>query len=264
MKPKFSTRAIVAISFIVLLFLILNFTGFDKFVKNFFYKISAPINETLWQAGDSLSGFFDSFLEAKNLKGEAEELRLENIGLLAEIGVLKELARENETLREALAIGLEKEYQLEIAQVIGKDISQDSILINKGKEDGVLEDMPIITEQKVLLGRVGEVYDNFSEVILISHQDSSFDAKLLGEEIYGLVKGMGSFQQVLDLIPKEEVVKEGDLVVTAALGNIFPRGILVGTVKEVKNSDLDPFQRAVLKPGFTIKSLNYIFIITDF
>ncbi len=157
-----------------------------------------------------------------------------------------------------MGIGLQKEFKLALAQVIGKDISQDSILINKGVQDGLLKNMPIITEQNVLVGRVSEVYDRFSKVMLISHKDSSLDAGL------GIVRGQGNFNLLFDLIPREQEIFQEDIVVTNGLDNDFPKGLLVGQIKEVKKSDLEPFQQAEIEPAFNISRLEKVFIILEF
>jgi len=249
-------RFLILIVIVVLIIVLLNL--FQKEVKSFFYYISSPIQKVLWRIGGRASDFLESFLRTKNLKREADELKLKNQELLSQIIALEEQKKENNILREALGIGLQKEFKLALAQVIGKDISQDSILINKGIQDGLLKDMPIITEQNVLVGRVSEVYDRFSKVLLISHKDSSLDAEL------GVVRGQGNFNLLFDLIPREQKIFPGDMVVTSGLDNDFPKGLLIGQIKEVKKNDVEPFQQAEIEPAFNISQIEKVFIILEF
>ena len=183
---------------------------------------------------------------------------------MGEIAFLKELRKENEKLREALKIGLEKEFQLIEARVISKDFSQDSILINKGLKGGIFEGAVVIISQKLLLGKIGEVYENFSEVILISNEEISFDAKISDKEVYGVVRGEGNSEFYFGLIPKEADVSEGELVITTPLGGIFPGGLLVGEVEEIEKSDVEPFQKTKIKPLFDFRELDILFIISNF
>jgi rod shape-determining protein MreC len=264
MKPFFRSKIYLLSIFLIILFLILNLAGLTKDVKNFFYLISEPIQKTLWQTGKRTSDFLTGIFRAESLKKEVENLSFRNQELLSQIVTLKELKKENETLREALGIGLEKEFQLKLSQVISKDISQDSILINKGLKDGLKKDFPVITSQKVLLGRIDEVYQNFSKVKLISNKESSFDIKIFEKEIYGVAKGKGSLRLYLDFIPKDQEISQGELIVTTTLGGIFPPGLLVGVIKEIKKSDIEPFQKAEILPSFDLKKLNNLFIITNF
>ncbi|MBL7150270.1 MAG: rod shape-determining protein MreC [Candidatus Pacebacteria bacterium] len=264
MKFTSSKRKILIIIIGLLLIFSLNF--FQKEVKGFFYFISSPIQKTLWRTGNRVSDFFELITEIKNLKRENGELKLKNQELISQIAQLIELKKENEVLKEALGIGLEKEFKLALAEVVSKDISQDSILINKGSKDGITENCPVITQQKTLVGKIDEVYENFSRVILIFNKESSFDAKISDPEndISGVVNGKGNLQLFLDFVPQEKEIKEGDFIVTTSLGGIFPKGLLVGQIAKILRSDIEPFQQAKIRPAFDIRELETVFIITDF
>lgn len=264
MKLPSKLKIISLFVLLAILFLILNLTSFSKEIKNFFYLISSPFQKILWQAGERTSDFLAGILKAGILEEENKKLYIQNKELVVENISLKELKKENQILRQALDLGLEKSFELSMAQVVNKDISQDTLLINKGGKDGILEGLPVISSQKVLVGKIGKVYDDFSEVILISDKDSSFDAKISEKEIYGLIKGKGNLEFYLDFIPKDKQVFENDAVVTAALGKTFPAGLLVGEIKSVKKSDVDPWQTAEVKASFQISDLDILFIIKDF
>jgi len=261
-SPKFKIGVIVVL--LIAVFIILNLTDFSKEIKNLIFLISQPIQKTFWKMGDEISDFFEMVSEMRNLKKEDEELKLKIQELIAENVALKELKKENEILRTALELGFQEEFKLEICQVIGKDISSDTILINEGFKDGLTKDLPVITQQKILVGRISEVYKNFSKVQLITQKDTSFDAKILDTEISGLIKGEGNLRLFLDLIPPEKEIKKGDVVITTVLGGIFPRGLLVGEIEKVIKSDIEPWQQAKVKPAFNIEGLETLFIITEF
>jgi len=170
MKFSSSSKIILIAVLLIAFFLILNLTPVSKNVRNFFYSVSAPIQQNLWRAGNNMSDFFEMLAERKELKKENEELKLKIQELLAENNKLKEFKKENEVLRGALNIGLPEEFKLSLAQVIGKDISQDVILIDRGSEDGISKDLPVITQQRVLLGKISQVYPHFSKVQLLTNK----------------------------------------------------------------------------------------------
>lgn len=259
-KPIY--RTLIFISFFILIVFLLNF--YQKEVKNFFYQISEPFQKFLWQMGKKVSNFFETISEISQLKKENEELKLKIQELMTENSSLEELKKENEILREALNIGLEKEFKLSLTQVIGKDISQDFILINKGLADGVSKNLPVITQQKILLGKISEVYQNYSRVTLISNKESSFDGKIVGKETLGEVLGKGDFKILFDLIPPEAEISEGDLVETSALGGVFPKGLLVGKIGKVQKSDVQSFYQAEISPLYNLGKLEVAFIILRF
>ena len=264
MRIDYKIKIAITSVLLILFFLVLNLTFFGKEVKNFFYLISSPIQNIFWGAGVRASGFFEFIIEMKHLKEENEELKLQIQELLAENEILKDFKKENEMLREALGIELEKEFQLILTRVIGKDIAQDFILINKGAKDNISEGLPVITPQKALIGKVSQVYQNFSKVLLISHSQSSFDGKVTDSELLGMVKGRGNLRIAFELIPREEEIKEGDSVVTSALGGVFPVGLLVGEISRIEKADPEPFYRAELSPFFNIGELEKVFIILNY
>jgi rod shape-determining protein MreC len=236
-------------------------TGASLHIKNFFFKISSSSQKVLWDAGENVSDFLAGFFQREYFEKKASELEFKNQELLGRIVSLENAEKENISLREALGVGLKKDFKLEFCQIINKDISQDSLLVDKGSENGISEGLPVITSQKVLLGRIGKVYSNFSEVILITNKDSTFDAAVSEKDIYGVVKGEGNMKLFLDLVPKEKDISAGDLVSSAALGGIFPRGLLVGQIREVEKIDVETFQKAEISPSFILESLREVFII---
>ena len=190
-KSSLRKKKILVSVFIV--FTLIVFSNiFQKELKNFVYTVSSPFQKILWQAGDRTSDFLETFIKIKEIGKEVEKLKKENKKLTAEIAALKELKKENKNLREALKIGLQKKFKLFLAQVIGKDISQDFILIDKGAKDGILKDMPVITPQKILLGKISQVYKNFSKIMLLSNKKMSFDVRIQNSsDISAIGKGEG-------------------------------------------------------------------------
>jgi len=256
---------IAILTLIIIFFIFLNLSPILPKVKNIFYLLSAPVQKWFFKRGTEVSDFLAIISEIKNLKKEAEELKLKNQQLLAENLMLKELKAENEVLRKSLEIGLQKEFKLILVETIGKDISQDFLLINKGSKDGLSKNLPVITQQKTLVGKITEVYENFAKVMLLTDKESSFDAEIPegGAPIYGIVKGKGNLKVSLDLIPQDKEIKEGDPVVTSSLGGVFPKGILVGEIKEIKKSDVELFQTAEIQPAFDLEELKSLFVILE-
>jgi len=167
-------------------------------------------------------------------------------------------------LRQALALGLSDDFNLILAEPIAKDIDKDFILLNKGIKHGVSENMPVITSQKIICGRIIDVYDNFSRVMLITHNQSSFDAEISEKEISGMIKGKGRLSLSFELIPKDKEIKEKDIITTMSLTKIFPKGLLVGEVKRAQKNASEPYQTAEISLFCEFDDLDKLFIITDY
>jgi len=226
--------------------------------------MSAPIQKSFLSAGADMSSFLKFSFPGKDLQTTNQNLVLKNQELLSEISQMSELKKENETLRHALDIGLNEEFKLAFATVTSKDPFQDSILINKGKNQGIQDNMPVLTETKVVLGKVSEVYDDFSKVLLISDKSMSFDAQVYDSETKGVIKGEGNQKLMLDLVPQDKELKIGDLIITSSLGGIFPKGLVVGEIQKIEKNDIRPYQVAQIFPYFSLTNLQTVFVATSF
>jgi rod shape-determining protein MreC len=260
----FSSRKNKAVILIIGILAILFSNLFQKEIRGFVYSFSKPVQRIFWQEGQKISYYFETISEISNLKKNNEELKSRNQELTSENTALRELKKENETLREALNINLQRDFKLEIAQVIGKDISQDSFFLDKGGEDGISEGLPVISQSKILLGRIGKVYKNNSELILVSNQKSNISVKVGDGELGGIVKGKGNFQIILDLIPLDKEMKPGDAVTTNGMEGNLPRDLLIGKVNKILRNDIQPHQGAEIEPALDFNKIDSVFIIINY
>jgi len=264
MKPTPKIKTIIAVFLFFLVLVALNFFSFPKDVKTFFYSISSPAQRIFNKAGDSVFRFWETIFKIQSLEKDNKLLRLKILELLSNSSKLKDLEKENQELRNALGLKMEKEFKLTLVKIIGKDIGQDSIMINGGLEDGLSNGLVVITSQKVLVGKISEIYDHFSRVTLLSSKDNSLDAQIQDKDIDGLIRGNGNLKLLLDLVPKEKELKEEDVVITHYLSRKYPQGLLIGQIKTIKKQDTEPFQTAEIESFFNIGSTETLFVINNF
>ncbi|MBI2624916.1 MAG: rod shape-determining protein MreC [Candidatus Nealsonbacteria bacterium] len=226
---------------------------FQNGVKGDIYLVSSPLQRAFWRAGEKTSDFLSLFAKSQVLREENERQRIQLLEIIKKNAFLKGLEAENKSLREALRVGLADNFDLIFGSSYGKDLTEDSIIIDKGAKDGIEKGFPVVTEQKVLIGKVGEVYKNYSNVILVSNKKSVLVAYIAGKSTSGLLKGQGNFNAILTLIPKDAVLNEGDSVVSGDL--------VLGQVNRVINNDVKPFLEAEVSLLFKTRDLDRIFII---
>lgn len=247
--------------FLVGIIVLVSLNFFQSEVRNFFYLISQPFQKCFNKINQSISDFGGVIFNIKELKQEKEVLLLENQSLKSQLAALKEIENENETIRQALDLNLQEEFALLMVEVTLRDSLHDFILINKGGSHGISKGMSVISGQRILVGRVAEVYDDFSQVMLITSGKSVFPGKIQEGDIGGVIKGLGNSGLFFDLIPQQKQVSAGQQVVTVGLDKVFPKGILVGEIESVQKSDLAPFQQARIKPSFDVQGLETVFVI---
>ena len=246
-----------------------SFHLFEDQIKNYSYRATSPIAKVFWRAGDSLSMLSKSFAGGRWITEENNNLKEENQKLLSEISSLKEKLQENQAIGEFLQNTQNDHFETLLASVVGVDYANDVILIDKGSDDGIEENMPVISSQKVIYGKVLKVYKNFSNVMMVSNKNSVLDVKIQDGDvtkppIYGAIKGNGNLSFYLDLVSLDAQIKEGDTLVSSALEGIFPKDLLVGKVLSINKDDLKPFQTARVQPFFDIKNIDSLFVITDY
>jgi rod shape-determining protein MreC len=237
---------------------------FQSQIKNTAYFIFSPFQKIFLKFDQKIFSFFETIFRISNLKKENEVLKREIKKLIVENENLKELKNENQQLKKALEMGPEKEFDIKIARFVGKDVSEDIFLIDKGKKDELKEGNVVILPEKVLIGKIIKVYDNFSKVKVFTFKDFSFDVKIPEKEIKALAKGEGNFKARVELIPKENEISVGDKVFTTILGGHFPEGILVGEIEKIEDSDILAYKKAELKPAFEFGELDWLFVISNF
>ena len=254
---------------VVLLLLIVFLYIFQTHIRNSFYVISSPLSSIFFNAGSGTFGFFDSFASIKNLQEENNNLKIKNQELLYQVSLLQDSLLQNGAEKQLLNLQQENNFALASAQTIGLNTLNDSMVINRGSKDGVKEHMAVISNQKVLLGKIDKVYENFSDVVLLSNKNSVVDVEIQHSNqdqlpIYGAIKGKGNLTMYLDLVHADEPLKEHDILVTSALEGIFPKNLPVGEIISIVKNDAKPFQTATVRSFFDTKNIENVFIVTNY
>ncbi len=258
-KKKRNSIAAIAI----LIVAIFSLVAFSNRITNTSLRLTRPFQAAVWGVSDSVFDWVFSLMRAGDLKRRMDLLMDDKERLTAEIVKLRNIRQENDALREALDLGMDRDFNLVMASISGKDILNDTILIDRGLNDGVTEGMPVVTERRVTVGRVSKTFNDFSRVILVTNKESAFEAEVQGRNLIGLVRGLGDSAAKLTLIPKDKKITEGDALITTSLSGSFPQGLFIGLIREVKSEDSESFQEAEIVPFFNIRRLNRVFVITN-
>jgi len=157
------------------------------------------------------------------------------------------------------------QYEYIAATVIGREISPflQYIIIDKGTEDGIRYGMPIVTQQG-LVGRVDAVIASASRVKLITDSTSVVNIRLQSAEIEAQLLGSLTGDLTLDMIPLDEIVEPGDVVLTSGLGGNYPPNIFVGQVLSTQRRENALFQTASVQPIVDFESINAVLVIDNF
>jgi rod shape-determining protein MreC len=123
--------------------------------------------------------------------------------------------------------------------------------------------MPVITDHG-LVGRISDVGEGWSRVLLITDVSSSVNALTQSTRAGGLVQGQPDATLVMLDIPQSDAVSVGDTVFTSGLGGNFPPQILIGQITSVTRKDSDLYQVATVRPTVDFDRLEQVMVVTSF
>ncbi len=210
--------------------------------------------------GDAMTTAKSLQQENEALKSEINELRYANIAMA-------EIYAENQRLREMLNYkNSHPDQSLVVAKVLGRTPGdlRDGLFINKGTDDGIREDMAVVTADG-LVGLVDEVYPSTSRVMLITSTRCNVGARILraSSRAVGIISGRGSdnVPLLMEHLPREAEVIPGDVVVTSGYSRNHPAGIVIGTVKESGLDAAGLLRNARVEPAAVKIGLEEVFVI---
>lgn len=218
----------------------------------------SPFQKSFSWIGGGVSDFTGSVEEMQTMQEENTQLRAEVEKLRAENLNASEALSENQRLRALLGYKQNAtQFDLVAASIVGRDsVTWSSVvMINRGTLDGVADNMAVVTEMG-LVGHVVEAGLNTSKVQLILDPRSSVGTLIQRPEsrVAGIVEGDINNPNAPKMvnIPKDADVKVDDMIVTSGFGGVYPKGIVVGKIKEMHNDE-----GGLLKHGIVATTVNF-------
>lgn len=265
---KFASSTNVDVKKNISIFILLSFViffldrGDNKYLKNIRYAINdtiiyssvilkSPFNFIL-ETSKSVTNFFqkdNQINENKliSLENKVERLKNENISISLQLKNLKKISGEEiykyETIQAKVLL-----YK--------SNILHETIIINKGKNDGIKVGDPLI-KNNILVGKILKTNFNTSHGILITNLNSRIPVRIGKNNYKAIVVGNPKSEKQLNLefLPKEFTFEDGDYIYTTSINNIMPEGILVGQIKLRNDDDF------VAEPLYDFSQLDYLTVV---
>jgi rod shape-determining protein MreC len=216
-------------------------------------------------------GWTSDLLDAKS---ENDALREENERMRAQLIEVQTNAREAAVLSGIADYiagpTFPEDFDPVVAQIIGRPPNpyQQVITIAAGSGNGIVKNAPVVTEEG-LVGLVTDVTSSAARITLLTDQSSAVSAVVLESGAAGVVKhGASSSSLILDQVDKDEMVAEGNTVITSGwtterFESLFPRGIAIGVVESVGQQDVDLYKRIQIAPLVDFDSLSTVIVLLE-
>ncbi len=177
----------------------------------------------------------------------------------------KTLEQENLELRDQLSFKKKNLSSLITAEIVAKnlDTADQVIVLNRGSNDGVKVDQPVIYGDGILVGKIIKTEESVSFARVLSDNQSKIAATILNNDhSLGVIEGGYGLSIKMSFIPRNENIITGDQVITSGLELGMPRGLIVGKVAAIENESYQPFQQAIITPAVDYEKVNFVGIMS--
>lgn len=266
-------KILISIVVLLLVFLIIAIAtrGGSSPLSTALGTVTQPLSNGAAAVGrgfQKVSRFFNS---SEKYEAEIDGLEKQIAKYQAELIDYEQTKQKLELYENFLNIKEEHEdYEVVPATVIGRDAADayNTFVFNKGSTAGVSVNDPVIYGDGQLIGIVSKVSATYCVVSTILDPNVSVSAYESRTRETGFVSNdtvlSGKGLCKLSGLERATSVAPGGIVCTTGVGGIYPRDLIIGTVKEVKNAEQDISSYAVIEPGIDIENLEDALIMTSF
>lgn len=264
--------AIACISAVLALSIVLCsvFGGFSALQSDFLASMFKPIQSVSSSIYESVSGFFENMQSNEELKKQVDSLNAQLADKDKKLAEYENAIRQNEFYKEFLGVKSDNpSFEFSAAMIIAKDTSDPyrTFTIDKGTLDGIKVYSPVITANG-LVGYISDAYSTQSVVMTVFNPLINVSVSDNRTRDTGNICGVAEQAQdgftVMQYVSSENTMASGDYVVTSGAGGVFPAGLIVGTVDEVRPSKNAVSCYATIKPTVDFDRLSDVMVITDF
>ena len=243
--------------------------GIAIFAQQVLGAVTYPFQKITSEISAGVTGLLQGHLRTEQLQEENEQLKEEIRQMQDQMIDYESLKNENQLYKKFLDIKEENpDFEFCPAMVIGRDANSQfgSFIIDKGTMQGVSKRDPVITSDG-LVGVIEEVGLTYSRVITIYDPGLNVGTYVSRTRDTGIVVGSIDLAQEgqckMTYLPRDSGAAIGDMILTSG-GNVFPKGLKVGTIKEIRQEDHGVSLYAVVEPFAEIYDTKDVFVITSF
>jgi rod shape-determining protein MreC len=235
-------------------------SAFENIMVDFF----APMQKSVTFVHDSFTSVFDDYIANVNASKENSKLNMKISDLESRIFTYKEIELENKRLKELLDFGQELPYKKVLAQIVARDASSDFrvLRVNKGLKDGLKLQATVVTGAG-LVGFVYRLTDHFADILTILDPNNRVDSLIKRIRAHGIVEGDSDRQCLMKYVNRTEPIILNDEVLTSGLGNLYPKGILIGKISKIERESYGMTQDVKISPSVDFGKLEEVIVLVS-
>jgi rod shape-determining protein MreC len=225
-------------------------------------EIAAPVQQLVSVPATAVRNVWNRYVNLIDVGVENQRLQ-DRVAELEEINLqYQEALVASGHLQRIAAMRGDFEVPMLPAQVVGLDISLwfRSVVVDRGRSHGVNAGNPIITNNGVA-GLVTAASSHAAKVMLLLDRQSAVDGVVQRSRTRGVVHGNGAGKLEFEFVAREGDIRPGDLVLTSGLDAVYPKGLRIGSVAEIRERGSDLIQVAILTPAVDFERLEQVFVM---
>jgi len=225
-------------------------------------EVSAPIERIVSAPIDGLKGLFTDYVDLLNVRSENRRLKRRIAEIESENLQFREALVSSGHLARVASMRDEIEIPMMPAEVVGLDVAPwfRSVLVDRGAQHGVEPGHPVITPEGVV-GVITATSNHAAKTMLILDRQSAVDALVLRWRARGGLRGGGRSRLEFEFVVRCADVVVGDEVVTSGLGGMYPKGLRLGRVTELRDAGGRLTRIAVIEPAVDLGRLEQVFVM---
>lgn len=239
-------------------------------VQRALYTVVSPVFNAMYGVVTPIRKFITNIQESGNYEKEIKALKEQVNALSIENKTREDYINENKRLKELLDLKdtTMAAYNTVTARVVSYEPNSwyDTVMLGKGTKDGISVDDIVITSLGVV-GRVTDCGSNWSKVSTIINSANSVGVKLSRTGDVGVLSGDASLAQdknaKLEYLSNDKNLIKGDILVTSGLGGVYPAGLTIGKIINIKSDSAGNLDFGVVEPSVDFASLYEVLVITD-
>jgi rod shape-determining protein MreC len=253
-------------NFMLMAFDAREITSGQRIIRVWSQAVADFVQSPVTSVSSGLSNYFSSISNLRSAQSENDILKQRVQELELDIKGKEDLTAENDRLRSLLNLKENSKYKVLTARVIGRDPSVwfDSSIINRGSLDGVKLNMPVVSDGG-LIGRVTAVSPLTAQFDLIT-RDKSGVGGVVGEigtsNVLGVVAGTSKSDLVeMKYVSGSADVQVGQVVYTTGQDGIYPAGLKIGEIVEVRSGSATTPHQIFIRPSAGINSIKEVGVL---
>lgn len=259
-----ASRQIGGLVAVVVLVIALGAVGRVGWLRSVFGYVTTPISHDLRGVSSGIGSTFTTVTQARHLAADNAHLEAQMASLRQQISNDAEIRQENAALKRQLQFNQAPSAKLIPAEVIAyePDNFRQFLTIGRGHNDGIATGMAVEADG-VLVGQIQSTSATTAEVFLVTDPDFRINGLDQTTRATGTVQGQLGNGLAMTKIAQSDQVSPGDTIITSGLGGAITKGIIIGRIGSVDQSDNQVFQTAQISSDLKISKLELVFVVAS-